>query len=611
MEKNLKFVNLFVTGIFLSSALVFPFVLDFTLVPRHICLTAFIAVIIYSVYRTKAVYKIQLDPILLFLACYCIFCCASICWSINKAEAIFEASKQVLLLLVFSLTYFFLKLNKDRFLNALLKSAVVLFYILLLTGLYQYNKIENLNKESIYLITGLNGHKNLFSSFLFLNLFFLLMASYKLSGHWKTASIASIALCLLLIFLLKTKAVWLGLGIAVLIGMFLYVYTIDAKVARSNFRISIAAILLIIIANIFFLKILQPVIKSGISYTKETRDSALVQHAPVKLDEERMIIWDKTYHVFKKNPLFGVGLGNWQIQYPDAILTGLWRVEDLNYTFQRPHNDFLWILSETGLLGFNLFIAFLTLILLYLLKTINIPGNYKDRGFFTFSFAAIISYYLISFFDFPKERIEHTIWIGVLLGWSYYEIKSGYPLRNLKTTTISGGNYLIALLVVSFILVVGALRLKGEFHTRRMYDFKNMNRKAEVITTATSALSFAYNTDPTSVPIQWYSGNARAALGDYAGAFADFKMAYTHSPFNRNVLNDLASACTFNGDIISAKKYYEEAARVSPRFDDPKLNLAAIYINEKNFQMATFWLNSLLHDSERRSNYQKIIELQK
>jgi Tfp pilus assembly protein PilF len=62
-----------------------------------------------------------------------------------------------------------------------------------------------------------------------------------------------------------------------------------------------------------------------------------------------------------------------------------------------------------------------------------------------------------------------------------------------------------------------------------------------------------------------------------------------------------------SGNTSQAKKYYEEAARISPRFDDPKLNLAALYIQENNYKSAEHWLKQLYHDSQRRSDYERIV----
>jgi Flp pilus assembly protein TadD len=130
----------------------------------------------------------------------------------------------------------------------------------------------------------------------------------------------------------------------------------------------------------------------------------------------------------------------------------------------------------------------------------------------------------------------------------------------------------------------------------------------QVVKAGQRALSIAYTLDPTSVPIYWYIGNARVLLKDDAQAKTDFIQAYYYNPYNRNVLNDLASSYAKNNQLTLAKTYYLEASRISPRFDEPKLNLAAIYIGQKQYGLAAHCLKSLYHDSERRTNYQKIVD---
>jgi tetratricopeptide (TPR) repeat protein len=158
------------------------------------------------------------------------------------------------------------------------------------------------------------------------------------------------------------------------------------------------------------------------------------------------------------------------------------------------------------------------------------------------------------------------------------------------------------------ILGIGILRHQGEYHTRKMYDEKNKANYNGVIAESRAARSFAYSLDPTSVPLAWYAGNAFAALQNYTASHEQFLAAYRLNPYNRNVLNDLGSSFVIKNETESAKQLYEEAARISPRFDDAKLNLVAVYIQEKNYVKANEYLHSLLHDSERRSNYQKLVD---
>ena len=609
MNSNRKVTNLFLLGIAIASIILSPFVLDFTLTTRFIALPLFFLLALITLYKSHVKLTIKLDPLLLFYLAYVCFCIGSITWSTNKAEAIFESCKLLLGLLVFLFTFFSLKKDDSHFVENLLKISVVLCLLEFVITCVQLRGIETINKEALYHITGMNGHKNLCSSFLFLNLFFLIGAIIKLPTRWKLLAGISLVLTITIIIFLKTKAVLIGIIIALLVWFSIYVYQLIRE--KIKLKVSVYGVLVsaVILANIVFMVLLPPIINKSIEYNKRVTSSAETKKAKAELDEERLVIWNKTYQVIKKHPAIGVGMGNWQVHYPDATLSGLWRCEDLNVTFQRPHNDFLWILSEVGLIGFNLFLLFIVGIIVFLIKILDYSSSNKWLNEPILCCLFIIGYFSISFFDFPKERIEHTIWINIILGISYYHIKNNSSLPALKSLLINKNGLLAIIVSLLLIVSIGILRYKGEYHIRKMYYYKATNSNSKVISSCKSALSFAYTLDPTSVPINWYIGNANAALGNYQNAQEDFKIAYDLNPYNRNVVNDLASSYAFTKATDLAKKHYEEAARISPRFDDPKLNLAALYIQEGNYTMASTWLHSLLHDSERRSNYQKIVDI--
>jgi tetratricopeptide (TPR) repeat protein len=111
--------------------------------------------------------------------------------------------------------------------------------------------------------------------------------------------------------------------------------------------------------------------------------------------------------------------------------------------------------------------------------------------------------------------------------------------------------------------------------------------------------------------VSWYRANAYIKQNKIQLALIDFEKAYNQNPYNHFVLNDLGSAYYVVGQLDNAKLYFEKSIKINPRFDDPKLNLAAIYINEGNFTEAEKRCKSLLHDSERRTYYEEIINKNK
>ena len=73
-------------------------------------------------------------------------------------------------------------------------------------------------------------------------------------------------------------------------------------------------------------------------------------------DRGRIAMWRHTLEMVLDHPLLGVGLDNWEYAYPiydRGRTSGKITAESEPV---RPHNDFLWILSELGLVGLALFI---------------------------------------------------------------------------------------------------------------------------------------------------------------------------------------------------------------------------------------------------------------
>jgi len=607
MEDERRMTGIFFTGIAASSFIISPDVMDLTLVARFITLSLFLFLGFAILAQQAAVLRVKADLPLTAYGLYTAFCCCSVLWAHTTSEALFESAKVFLGFCVFLLTIFTLRRDEGPWLNRLLALSVVLFFMELVIIAIQLRDLGNLEKESLYSISGMNGHKNLLTSFLLLNLFFLIKALYRLKKAWKVMAAVAIVLNLVLTGFLQTKAVWLGLLIALLTYAAAYLFIAIRKRIKLKLKLYAGIGLVMLLINLFFLTVLPAAIDRGLAYNQGVKTEG-INTASRELDDERLTLWQKTNAVFREKPLAGTGMGNWQIWYPKAGLDHLWRAEELNYTFQRPHNDWLWILSETGLIGFNLFLLFAVSILAFLLKAAVAAADDVPRRKRLLGYMAVISaYFTVAFFDFPRERMEHTIWINLIFGMAYVEVCHSLRMASLPAFTVRRPHLLIPAAVLLFITVTGILRHQGEYSLRNMYIAKNRGDRRQVIAFSQEAESVAYTIDPTSMPLCWYSGNAKAQEQDFAGAHLDLLRAYSLNPYNRNVLNDLASSYALRNETETARYYYREAARISPRFDEPKLNLAAMYIREENYRMALYWLSRLVHPSERGSRYEAIV----
>lgn len=605
MKKGNTLTKIFLAGI-VCSALVFSNqILDPTLTPRLISFSVFSVLALWFLYKAKQKLNFEIDIINGAYLVFTLFCVSSVVWSNTSTEAVFESSKVVLGFTAFSLAYFCLKKDAAFFKTTLLKISIPVFFIVFGFAVFQYTKLKVLDKEALYSITAINGHKNLFASFFFLNLFFLILGAIEFKRLWRLLSFLAIGLTLLSLIFIKTKAVWIGLVLAIFIFGFLFI----TKKIKPKLNFYLSLLICLVLANLFFAVIVPMGIEKGMSHNSAITNASTPEEKAKELDNERLTLWLKTYDMIKKHPVIGVGMGNWQIYFPDATLKGIWRAEDLNFTFQRPHNDWLWILSETGWLGLNLFFVFVFSVLLFLLRAIRSAiATPRSQIEMMLCVAFVLGFFTISFFDFPKERMEHLIWSNIILAIGYFHIKQHSDIPILKKINLTQTTILGALGIILLVSTIGILRYRGEFYTIKMYNQRALKQELPAIHAGYEALSFAYSIDPTSVPIHWYTANSYANLKDYTKAQQDFILAYAANPYNRNVLSDLGSSYAYTNNTALAKKYYEEALRISPRFDDPKLNLAAIYIQEKNWNKADTCLKTMFKDSERRTQYQKMVD---
>jgi len=84
-------------------------------------------------------------------------------------------------------------------------------------------------------------------------------------------------------------------------------------------------------------------------------------------------LWESSYLLFDKNKIFGVGLKNYRVDCDNQIDP---RPESIpQFCSSHPHNFFLEILSETGLVGFFIFFIFFMYLIFYLKDKIKSLKN--------------------------------------------------------------------------------------------------------------------------------------------------------------------------------------------------------------------------------------------
>ncbi len=577
------------------------YAIDSSLAPRFMLLS-FILLITTGLLLWKkelANFK-QFNSIGVLLLLFYLLNLSTVLWSNSFAESIFESQKMLLWFGVFFNAVVFYQ-TYPSFKKWAFKSSIVLTFIGGAIALIQMAQLPTVNAHTLYNINAICGHKNLFSSLLFLLLMFSLQGVLYLQNTWRKLAVFSTMLLFSFIVVLQTRAVWLGFFFTLFTFGVLFFWKFRQIIPKKTLaKIAIAVGLLLGGIVTFY------VVKGD--YQEFVKRFYVPRYNRSETAQERITLWNKTACLIKKHPLTGVGAGQWKTHYGECSIAGLYRIELHNVQFQRPHNDFLWVFAETGILGFVVYILIFVWLIIASIAYLKKETNNKKALSISIYLSFLLGYLLIAAFDFPKERIEHLIYTALLLAFLSSELTSAGYLKAIKFpkwVNLGVGAMLVALILN---VVIGGYRIKGEYYTAYMITAKHQQKWNALIHYAHKAQSVFYQLDPTAAPLNWYIGTAYFTLGNADAAITNFKQAYQYSPYSQHITNDLASCYEVKGQHEKAKSLYQESIRISPTFEDPRLNLGAIYYNEKNYTEALKWVESVTEDLPRKKQYLETIK---
>jgi len=428
-------------------------------------------------------------------------------------------------------------------------------------------------------------NKNLYSQILFLALPFNIFGLYIFKKRWKTFCSVNSLLTIVLIVILITRSVWVALILSALITM-VFAYVLNLK--TKHFEL------------VFNRKMLKPLIASGsaiiISVLIIAASGGLI--VPDKLitkkigsSQARLVMWEKSLEMFTDNTLLGVGGGNWKIQisnsgvYNDLKTAGKTR-------FQRPHNDYLWIMTEYGIFGLLAYLSVLVIGLIYLLRIIFLTQKKEDKIFYLLMLFGFVGYITFSFFSYPKERTEHNIYFFFIL--SLITVKH-HQLAAKSPKIITANKLLLFTLAFTLILsgttFVGFKKIIGESHARIAIDALHAERFETTINEIEKNYSWFYGMDPTATPVLWYKGLANFRKGKTKEALNNFLDAAIINPHHSHTFNSIGIIYASGGDFDRAKNHFLKSLELRPYSTETILNISTIYFQDGEHKKA---LNELI-----------------
>ncbi|MCB2221387.1 MAG: O-antigen ligase family protein [Bacteroidetes bacterium] len=615
MKISLPSIEITKLNLFLFfSVLVVPFIYttavpDPSLSPRLLALDVVIFVFLIALlfyvfrnYKTNT-WEIRRSRILLFYVLYLIFAAISIFNAANQYEAFFEWLKtfSFFAFLIIATIFFHLHQNPIRL---IVKTVIIFSFVLSLRGVYEIittSADKAFDHQASYLIRAFSSNRNLFSEILFLCLPFTSMGIYLFRSWWRFAAMVASGIAFILITMLLTRSVWAAIILSSLVTILVLLlfrkhFHFTSSVKRGLGLTVIIVIILLVTGVIIFSRLgdIEVFEKQFYWVTNYKFGSSL----------ERIELWKKTIQMGMDHMITGVGQGNWRIIFPSYSLENL-RSESGIIFFQRPHNDFLWIFAENGLPGFIAYLFIFLSAIYYLLKMIMKETLEEDKLISIGLLFGLVGYIMIAFVSFPKERVEHQIFLHLFLALiiaKYADLSSdknnGFRSKKRLFT------FLMLLTIGSAVSIYYVFqRVDSEISIKKAYVSRMEQHWENVIPNIDRAIKPLTNLDSYSTPLAWYRGEAQFLLNDKKSALISFEEAYKVNPNHLHVLNNLGTCYELDGNHQLAKKYYQKALKISPRFEESSLNLCAVYYNEGEIDSALLLLRNI-PDTSSNQKYQ-------
>lgn len=352
------------------------------------------------------------------------------------------------------------------------------------------------------------------------------------------AGISGIIIAFLYIVLARARAAFLGLTGGALLGFLIFI-------VKRRIRILWLLLPPIIIVGIM----LTPY---GMGMLKGLKSGFALKDSP---SVYRIECWKASLKIFEDHPFTGVGLGNFEVYARKYGSEELERLADsATVKVKRPHNEYLQVLSETGIIGFLTFVTLLFYPLYFALK-----------GRKPHLIAPQISFMLIAIFSFPMQNIS------ALSSYIFASYLSTYSERIDKK--VPKLFYPLIGLLILFTIILSSIIFLGEVNRRKAIVAYNRGMYSQSLFYINRAIRF----NPWESDHYFSRGQTYYKLRNYAKAIEDFKKYLRKNPYHGRAHLIISILEYDMGKFEEAKEHIELAFKYSKR-KIPLLYLSAFLI---------------------------------
>lgn len=552
--------------------------IDSALIPRFLfCTFCFVVGASWTLIQLRKddSYKFSsLNPVSVLFFLWLISTLISGVNALNKTEYLIEVQKVFMYFSLYLLFLFFLSRENSLHKELFLKVILSLVSFLLLIGIYQFFEYKcNLTSQGMTKVSGMMNNRNLFAEYLGLCLPFVLSGCMIFRGKWKFVSFVLSFLIFIAILLLFTRSVYVATFISILFsGILILIIRFKQRIkfAFSN-KSKLVLLISVLLVGLISVKLnyhsggaIKNRLMSVFAFDKGSAGG-------------RIKVWKVSGKMIDDSGFFGVGAGNWKINFESYGFN-----QDGKTFTTEPLNDYLGIYCESGLTGL---IGYAGMLFggIFLLSLKLLRGK-KEFDFFSLAvLSSLVSFAVISFFNFPKDRIEPSVLMCFLIAFASIE---NSRLNIFSSKKVVGSMFIVLILISTYNFITWFQRFQAEQHLAKALQARENQQWGIVVREINKGLSDYYSLDPTTTPMSWYSGIAHYSLGELEAAYSDFEKAYTENPYHLHVINNFATAMAMKNDNENALKLFEDALVINPLFYDAIYNEVAVLYKLKRYDDA-------------------------
>ena len=583
------------------NVLIDPYAVDVTLIPRLLALLVFLVLflcfsLLPAATRLTAAPALWHDPVVLLFALYASVTTVSLFFAVNVSAGWTDVFRAWSAFVVLVIAVVLLETRND-WAGFLAKVATVAGLLGASVGCYELVVELGLGlheRNALLGITGLMSNVNLYASFLVLVVPLCLCGVCILRGLWRMAAGLAAVSGVFLVVVLQTRAAYVALAVGCLVLAGLAFFRTSQLGLKSWTRPALVAVSCVVLAGVSLFVVLA----DGNLIAERVR--SIFSGEAVTAAGGRLVVWKLTLQMALDHWPTGVGAGNFPVVLHDYFDIDNPEFSTIHPNWLQPHNDFLWVFAEKGLLGFLLYCGIFVAAFQHLLAALRGGLTRELSWAAVFAATGLAAYMTVGLFDFPMERINHQVYLAVylamvvLLGRAARGIHSGSAGRS--ELLVTRGIFALLLGVLLFGVIYAASALRQERYVMKARINLVEDDHAGVVANARLATTPWKTLDPFGTPVSFLEGLGHMFEAKLDDALACFDRARREMPMRNYIVAHIGLVAALRKDYPTAIDAFESALTRSPENVDVKRRLADCYIEIGGLSRAEALLGSIPAD---------------